>query len=305
VEIKKLYRKLYLIRYFEKRLENLFRERKLKGTMHGCIGQEANAVGILSHIDPEIDWITGNHRSHGHFLAISEDPYPLVAELMGKETGLVKGKGGSQHFMYKHFINNGITGGMVGVGVGIAFALKQKGKGIVVSFFGDGAMNEGHLMESLNLAAYLGVPILLILENNKYAMSTRTEKVMGGSFKDRVQAFGIEYAWAVSDDAEKLYNLGKEWVERVRKERRPLFIEILTHRFSGHSKSDNREYVPPQEDREWKEKDPVEKLRKKIINTYGQKTLREIEKEVEKTVDRAIQKAESDPYPEVVDIYGV
>ncbi len=306
MEIVEVYRKLILIRYTEQKLESLFKERKLKGTMHGCIGQEINAVAILSHIDIEKDWVTGNHRSHGHLLALTGDPYPLIAELMGKKSGFVMGKGGSQHISYKNFINNGITGGMVGVGVGIAFTLKQKTKdAIVVSFFGDGAMNEGYVSESLNLASYLKVPILFVLENNKYAMSTRTEKVTGGNFRERVEAFGLEYHFIVGDDFWNLYQLAGQLISKIRRDRYPIFLEILTHRFSGHSKSDKREYIPPEEDKEWRERDGVEKIRRRLIEEIGKEAVEKIEREVEFYIEECIRKAEQDEYPEASEIYEV
>ncbi len=180
-----LYQSMLLIRRFEERLLVEFSAGKLTGTTHAYIGQEADAVGIFSVIDPE-DVVFSNHRCHGHFLAYGGDPYPLAAELMGRTTGLVGGRGGSQHIYWRNFYSNGIQGGITPVATGMALAEKVRESGkITLVFIGDGTLGEGTLYESLNLAALWKIPILFVLEDNHYAQTTPVEKSVSGSMKGR------------------------------------------------------------------------------------------------------------------------
>lgn len=256
--VQRIYRKMFLIRRTEELIEQFFTKGLLRGTTHGCIGQESIPSAILDHVSLDTDYVTGNHRSHGDYLALTEDPYGLLAELMGLPDGVVRGKGGSQHIRYKNFYTNGITGGMVPDAVGLAFSqLKLTTNGIVVALFGDGAMNEGYVLEALNLAVVFSVPLLFVLENNHYAMSTPTELVTRRPLRERAEAMGIETHYFEAIDAGELWELSGNLIERMRKDRAPRFIEIRTFRFSGHSKSDKREYIPAKEDKYWHEHDPL------------------------------------------------
>lgn len=289
----KLFEKMYLIRKVEEYVEDLFTKGLLRGTTHGYRGQEAIAVGVLEHIDCESDYITGNHRSHGHYLALNPDPYPFFAELMGKVTGLVQGKGASQHIAYKNFYTNGITGGMVPVATGLAFQLKKFTKDrICVSFFGDGAINEGYVMEALNLASVLELPILFILENNRYAMSTDFYYSNKGRTENRIKGFGIDYLYHKALDVIDIYNFSNEIISDIRIKRKPAFIEFETHRFSGHSKSDKREYIPNSLDEYWINNDPLVKLK----NELSGNTIEFIENSVHSLILKSIEKAKSDSY---------
>src|SRR5512136_2824069 len=166
-----LYKTMLLIRRFEERLLVEFGTGKLTGTTHVSIGQEADAAGVLSVIDPD-DVIFSNHRCHGHFLAYGGEPYRLAAELMGKATGLVGGRGGSQHIQWRNFYSNGIQGGIAPVATGMALAEKVRGTGqVVLVFVGDGTLGEGALYESLNLASLWRLPILFVVEDNGYAQT--------------------------------------------------------------------------------------------------------------------------------------
>jgi len=295
----KLYRKMYLVRKTELEIEKLFENGFLRGTTHGSRGQEACEVPFLEHVDPKSDYITGTHRSHGHLLSLTFDPYELIAELMGKRTGVVGGKGGSQHLHYMNFYTNGITGGMAPIAVGMAYALKLKtDSSIAISFFGDGAMNEGYLMESLNLASAYDLPIIFALENNHYAMSTRTSDITGGNFEKRAIGFGLRYIRIKADDAIKVYNETGKVIEFVRNDRQPYFIEFDTFRFSGHSKSDKREYIPKAEDDFWKMNDPLLKLEKAIGENCKM-----IKKEIDDLIDLAIEKAKKDELPDPIKYY--
>ncbi|HPE70298.1 MAG TPA: thiamine pyrophosphate-dependent dehydrogenase E1 component subunit alpha [Thermotogota bacterium] len=256
-KVERLYEKMLLIRNTEREIEALFAQGFLRGTTHGYIGEEAIAVGVLAHVDIQRDIVTGTHRSHGHYLAMTEDPFSLFSELMGLPTGVTVGRGGSQHLSFHNFITNGLTGGMVPIGVGMALAEKlSKSGNAVVSFLGDGAMNEGYVMEAFNLAAVFRVPILFVLENNGYAMSSASRRMSAGSFSSRVDGFGLTYTQVDSQDVVKISRVAEELLEKVRAGE-PQFLEVKTYRFCGHSKSDPREYVSQEEEVFWQGKDPL------------------------------------------------
>ena len=187
-----LFATMQLIRSFEERVLAEFSSGKLVGTTHTCIGQEANAAGFFSVTDPG-DVIFSNHRCHGHFLAYGGDPYLLFAELLGKATGVVGGRGGSQHIQWKNFYTNGVQGGIVPVAAGMALAEKvgKTGK-VAIAFLGDGTLGQGVVYETLNIAALWQLPLLFVIENNHYAQTTPVELGVAGSIPGRFHAFGIE-----------------------------------------------------------------------------------------------------------------
>jgi TPP-dependent pyruvate/acetoin dehydrogenase alpha subunit len=286
-----MYWKMYLIRRTEETIEKLFSQGVLRGTTHGCKGQEVVPVAILDHISLDLDYVTGNHRSHGDYLALTEDVYGLLAELMGLEDGIVQGMGGSQHLRYKNFYTNGITGGMVPVAVGLAFSqLKLTQDGIVVALFGDGAMNEGYVLEALNLAAVFSLPILFVLANNHYAMSTAIDHVTRRPLYVRAEAMGLESYHLEALDVGELWSLSGSLIEKMRQDRIPRFIEIKTFRFSGHSKSDKREYIPSEEDEYWHAHDPLIKARNALSNEF----IKECESRAEAKIKEAIEKIEKE-----------
>ncbi len=290
-----IYKKMFLIRQFEMILEDYFTKGLLRGTTHSCIGQEAVAVSILDYIDIERDFVTSTHRGHGHFLAITGDVFALASEVMGKRTGVVSGLGGSQHLQHKNFYTNGITGGMIPIGVGIAFAKKLKGEeGIVISFLGDGAMNEGYVMEALNMAKVYDVPIIFVLENNCYAMSSITRNLSGGEFGDRVRSFGLRYVYEEAIDVLNLWQKFGEIYREVLINRSPVFIECRTYRFCGHSKSDKREYVLEEEEDFWREHDPLLLLREKILRNIELDELERQERYVKQGIVDAFKNAEQE-----------
>ena len=234
-----LYKTMLIIRRFEERLLAEFSAGKLVGTTHVYIGQEADAAGIFSVTDPE-DVVFSNHRCHGHFLAYGGEPYRLAAELMGKSTGLVGGRGGSQHIQWRNFYSNGIQGGIVPVATGMALAEKvqQTGK-ITLVFIGDGTLGEGVLYESLNIAALWKLPILFVLENNGYAQTTPVEKGVAGSMAGRFTAFGIPVWERDTTDVLEICSAAQEAIRHVRSEVRPGCLILHTYRFSAHSKGDD------------------------------------------------------------------
>jgi TPP-dependent pyruvate/acetoin dehydrogenase alpha subunit len=206
---------------------------------------------------------------------------------MGKSYGMAKGLGGSQHVYYKNYFTNGITGGMATVATGIAFALKEdKGDAISVVDFGDGAMNEGYVMESFNMAAEMKLPVLYILENNGYAMSTPVETANPFVvFEDRVKGFGLPYSRIEASDFDQLYEVLAKAVKAVRETREPQFVEVLTHRFCGHSKSDKRLYIPVSRDEYWHEHDCMKSVAKQLTEAE----VKEIEETVANEIERVYQ----------------
>ncbi len=234
-----LYKTMLIIRRFEERLLVEFSEGKLVGTTHAYIGQEAGAAGIFSVTDPE-DVVFSSHRCHGHFLAYGGEPYRLAAELMGKSTGLVGGRGGSQHIHWKNFYSNGIQGGIVPIATGSALAEKiQETGNITLVFIGDGTLGEGAVYESFNIAALWKLPILFVLENNGYAQTTPIEKGVSGSMAGRFAAFGIPVWECNSTDVLEISSIAEEAVRHVRSEVGPGSLILQTYRFSAHSKGDD------------------------------------------------------------------
>ena len=186
-----LYEKLYTIRTFENLLLDEFASGVFPGTTHTSLGHEANAVGVLSHVQ-ENDVVVSNHRCHGHFLAYGGDPTALFAELMGKPGGICGGVGGSQHLQWRNFYSNGIQGGTLAMAAGMAFAEKRADRNaIVFDFMGDGTLGEGIVYECLNMISLWSLPILIVVENNHIAQTTPIEKAVAGSIPARFEAFGI------------------------------------------------------------------------------------------------------------------
>lgn len=292
----KFYEKMYLIRQTEHMIEKYFEMGQLRGTTHGYIGQEAIAVGVLENIDIKRDFVTSGHRCHGHYLAITEDVFSIAAELMGKEKGIVQGKGASQHIQFDNFYTNGITGGMIPIAVGLGLAEKLKGTdNVVISFLGDGAMNEGYVMEALNLSRVYQTPNIFILENNQYAMSTETSALTGTSFENRVKGFGLRFKKYKVLDIKRLYKEFKEIYNAVKDEKMPYFIEYETFRFCGHSKSDKKEYFNRETEKFWKEKDPLKTIEKDIEPKLAGEIRKKVDKKIEEAFKRASEQNEANP----------
>lgn len=289
-----LYKTMLLIRRFEERLLAEFSAGKLVGTTHVYIGQEADAAGIFSAIDPD-DVIFSNHRCHGHFLAYGGEPYRLAAELMGKSTGLVGGRGGSQHIQWKNFYSNGIQGGIVPVATGMALAEKvcRTGK-ITLVFIGDGTLGEGALYESLNIAALWQLPILFVLENNHYAQTTPVEKGVAGSMAGRFTAFGIPVRERDTTDVLEICSAPREAVQETRSGVGPGCLILNTYRFSAHSKGDDTRL--PDELARIRTFDPLKLHGTRLtVDECGK-----AEVEVMANVEDAFVRAEADPFPSLI-----
>lgn len=288
IDYAKVYYTCLLIRRFEERTEQEFLKGHLRGTSHACIGQEIIPVCVMTFIDKAHDYVTGTHRCHGQVLAYTQDAYRLACEMMGRADGFVYGMGGSQHIKTGKYITNGITGGMVGIAAGIGLSLKlRKSKGIAVAFLGDGGFAEGYVQETLNLCKALNIPVLLIMENNEYAMSTRSELFRAGSVRGRIESMGIRYIHSSSSNIEKLFADMESAFDYVRTKQEPCFVEVVTYRLCGHSKSDSMKYMPAAEIAEYRKKDPFIALRN-MVSENQQKT---IETQALGIVNTAFEKA--------------
>ena len=297
-----LYQTMLLIRKFEEHLLDAFSTGKLAGTTHTYCGQEANAAGVFSATGTD-DVVFSNHRCHGHFLAYGGDPYRLAAELMGKTTGLVGGRGGSQHIHWRNFYSNGIQGGIVPVATGMALAEKAQRTGkIVLAFIGDGTLGEGVLYESLNLASLWELPILFVLEDNRIAQTTPVEKGVAGSMSGRFSAFGIPVWECDTQDVLEVRSKATNAIQHVRNGVRPGCLILHTYRFSAHSKGDDPRL--PEEIAKIRAFDPLTVHGARL----SENERAQAESQVMAVVKDAFSRAEADPFPglpENVQITGV
>lgn len=283
---------MLLIRRFEERALAEFSAGKLFGTTHAYIGQEADAAAIFSFAGAgDIFW--SSHRCHGHFLAYGGDPYRLAAELMGKATGLVGGRGGSQHIHWRNFYSNGIQGGIVPVATGMALAQKlQKTGNLAAVFTGDGTLGEGVLYESLNIATLWQVPLLIVVENNHYAQTTPIEKGLSGSIPARFEAFGIKTFELESSDVLAIQPLAGQAFEYVRSAGLPAALVLHTYRFAAHSKGDDP-----------RDRETIARIRAQFdplsihAARLNQAELDQVETEVAALIDSAFTRAYADPFP--------
>lgn len=235
-----LYQKMVLIRQFEETLLRLFSLGYLRGTVHTCLGQEGCAVGVVGAIDPTRDTVCSNHRGHGHFLAMHDNTKGLLAEVLGLDSGICGGKGGSQHLHFGNFYSNGILGGMVPVAAGMALAQKRAGQqGISVVFTGDGAMSEGVIYEALNMAALWKLPLLLVVEHNQIAQSTPWTLEHGSAIEGRPAAFGVPTETADGNDVVAVRELTDKIIAEMRHTPGPRCLLLHTYRLGPHSKGDD------------------------------------------------------------------
>jgi TPP-dependent pyruvate/acetoin dehydrogenase alpha subunit len=239
-DLARFYQQMYVIRRLEETLLEMFSAGEINGTTHTCIGQEATAAGVISHLDSERDVIFSNHRCHGHYVAFTDDVEGLIAEVTGRTTGTCGGKGGSQHLCRGNFYSNGIQGSIVPVATGIALAERERKSGAVTTvFIGDGTLGQGALYECLNMASLWRLPLMVVVENNHYAQSTPEELAVSGSISARAAAFGIPTAEITTTDVEEIHATAGSAVERIRATGEPFFMVLDTYRFSPHSKGDD------------------------------------------------------------------
>jgi 2-oxoisovalerate dehydrogenase E1 component len=290
-----LYRKAILIRKVEQRLLSLFAEGKLFGTVHTCIGQEFTGVAVAESLRAG-DLIFSNHRCHGHFLARTGDVDGLMAELMGRQTGVCGGRGGSQHLCKDGFFSNGIQGGIVPVAAGLAFAQKlQNRQNVSVVFIGDGTLGEGAIYEAMNVASKWDLPLVIVCENNRYSQSTSQNQTLAGKIRDRFEAFGIETwqgdTWHPAD----LIAVTSEAINHAREKSRPVFIQMDTYRLMAHSKGDDDRAA--EELKSFWAKDPLQ-----IFEKEQPETAAAIGAEVGAIVEAAVAKADKAPFSCAVEV---
>jgi len=292
---------MMLIRLFEEALEEMFSRGLLHGTMHLSIGQEATAAGACLALEKE-DLITSTHRGHGHCLAKGADPYKMFAELLGREDGYCRGRGGSMHIADLSNGNlgaNGIVGGSLTISVGAAISFQlQKKENIVLCFFGDGAVNEGSFHEALNLASLWNLPVLFLCENNQYGMSMASSKAVAGeSIASRGESYGIKSVQIDGNDVEKVFKTVKNFKNEILETKSPRFIEAVTYRYRGHSKSDRNLYRTSDEINYWKEeKDPIKRFIGKLQEEgVSEEQLKELDGEVVNLIRTSVKKALDSP----------
>lgn len=288
--IKKLLEKSLKIRLFENNLLELFKQGKVTGTVHTCVGQEYTGV-FLSNFFKKGDMVFSNHRGHGHYLSFTEDFKGLLNELLGKKNGCSHGFGGTQHLINDNFISNGIQGGMVPIATGVGFNFKNsKKENICYVFIGDGTLGEGIIWESFNIISKWKLPVLIILEDNGIAQSTSREQTFCGSLEERIKGFGLNYHNTTTDNLEELLEVCEKATEETRKYN-PCFLHIETNRLNSHSKGDdNRSEELIQN---LQTKDPINRLRNDIIWDY-ETTQRESEKYIHEITQECLKETPCD-----------
>jgi pyruvate dehydrogenase E1 component alpha subunit len=307
-QLRDVLRKMYLIRRFEEGAEDAYMRGLIHGTMHLSIGQEASAVGICMPL-AEADQITSTHRGHGHCIAKGADVKRMFAEFFGKTTGYCKGRGGSMHIADVAKGNlgaNGIVAGGIPIAVGAALSAKKLKSGkVVVSFFGDGANNEGAFHEALNMAAIWKLPVIFVCENNGYGMSTSTERSTAvANIAERAAGYGMPGVIVDGNNFSQVAEASQAAVERARRGEGPTLIESKTYRYRGHSKSDRNRYRTKEEIEDWMtNRDPIalfeaELMEFGVIDQAGIEAVREA---VKQEIADGIEFAKQSPMPDVAD----
>jgi len=301
----RIYRKMVSIRQFEAQVNDLYTRALMPGLAHLYIGEEAVAVGVCEALQ-RTDYITSTHRGHGHCLAKGASPNEMFAELLGKEAGYCKGKGGSMHIADPATGNlgaNAIVCGSAGIATGAAFSAKRLGTGQVsVCFFGEGALGQGVLYEVMNLAQLFKLPVIYVCENNLYTEYTHYSETTAGDILARATAFDLEAVTVDGQNVRAVYEFAERLVERARRGGGPAFLLCNTYRYHGHHVGDiNREYYrSKQEEQTWKtERDPIINFGKWLIEQKlaDQAALDGIEREIEAEMKKAVEFAIAAPYP--------
>jgi len=300
-----LYRQMLLIRRFEEKAGQLYGMGLIGGFCHLYIGQEAVVVGMQSILE-EGDTVITAYRDHGHMLACGMDPDGVMAELTGRRSGYSKGKGGSMHMFSaeKNFYGgHGIVGANVSLGTGIAFAHKYRENGRVsLTYLGDGAANQGQVYESFNMAALWDLPVVYIIENNKYAMGTAISRSSATvDLCERGSAHGIPGEKVDGMDVMAVREAGARAVEQARRSNGPSILEMVTYRYRGHSMSDPAKYRTREEVQKVRdERDPIDHLRDKMLaaKTIDEAELKEIDREVREIVNKSAEFAQNSPEPD-------
>ena len=295
-----IYRRMLLIRGFEDLVQSLFLKGEVYGTTHLYSGQEAVATGVASLLE-ERDRVAATYRGHGHALALGVDPQALLDEMLGRVSGINGGRAGSMNVNSPadRLIGSfGIVGGSIAAATGAALALKRTTGGVAVAYFGDGAMNQGYVFECLNFCQVQKLPVLLVCENNGYGEYTAFQSVTAGEIRARAEVMGVPAetvdgmsVWTVREAAARA-------LDHVRGGSGPAFVEAITYRFVGHSRSDPGAYRPEGELDEWKARDPIVLLRAQLeAEGVDAAQLDQLERELEEELERMRERGLEAPFP--------
>jgi acetoin:2,6-dichlorophenolindophenol oxidoreductase subunit alpha len=295
--------KMYLIRFFEEKAEELYALGKIHGTMHLSIGQEASAVGACLALQSD-DYILSTHRGHGHSIAKGADLFLMMAEFFGKESGYCRGRGGSMHIADVEGGNlgaNGVVGGGLPVSIGVGLSIKmQRNERVCLTFFGDGAANEGAFHEAINMSSIYQLPVVYVCENNQYAMSMPAKKAFAiEKISQRAAGYGVPGVTVDGNDLFAVYEAVREAVDRARAGSGPSLVENFTYRWRGHSKSDRQLYRTREEVKEWQARDPIPRVRERLMaaGLFSQEDLDQVEQEAHQKIEDSVAFAEAAPDP--------
>lgn len=307
-QLLELYRRMALVRSGEERLAQDCAAGKLPGPVHLYIGEEAVAAGVCAQLR-QTDWISSTHRGHGHFLAKGGDPSALFAEIYGRADGICRGYGGSMHvtdFSKGIMGANGIVGGGIALMVGAALAAQLDGnEAVAVCFFGDGAANQGVLMEALNVASLWRLPLILVCENNGFSEFSPTATVTSGRIYERAQPFGIPAEAVDGNDVLEVWRAARRATVRARSGAGPSLIEAATYRTRGHVEYENTFLTEPYRTQEevdrWLAHDPVAIFRARLLDEelIGPTELERVDAETRRAIDAAVAFAEASPWPKL------
>ncbi|MDF2798882.1 MAG: pdhA [Devosia sp.] len=305
------FREMLLIRRFEEKAGQMYGMGLIGGFCHLYIGQEAVVTGVTMASEKGKDAQITGYRDHGHMLVMGLDPKGVMAELTGRRGGLSKGKGGSMHMFsneHRFYGGNGIVGAQVSLGAGLAFAAKYRGDNSVsLAYFGDGAANQGQVYESFNMAKLWNLPVVFIIENNKYAMGTSLERAAATTnLSKRGLSFDIPGEQVDGMDVRLVYDAAKRAIEHARSGQGPYILEMLTYRYRGHSMSDPAKYRSKDEVTKYRqERDPIEQVRARLLEggLATEETLKTLESEIRAIVSEAADFATNDPEPDAAELW--
>lgn len=311
-QLSNFYETMFRMRRFEEEIFEFYKKGMMAGLAHLYMGEEAVATGVCSALQ-EDDYIGSTHRGHGHLVARGADIKKMMAEILGKETGYSIGKGGSMHIMAldKGILGaNGIVGGEIPIATGAAYSAKYRGTDqVAISFFGDSASNEGTFHESINMASAWNLPVVYVIENNLYGISTDIRDVTNvENLADRAHGYGIPGVVVDGMDVIAVYEAAKEAVDRARKGEGPTLIECKTYRWQGHHVGDPATYRArrnPDEKAEWMTRCPVDCLKDEMIKekVMTKAEFVEVEIKIEEEIQEAVKFAADSPYPDVSEAY--